>query len=185
MISLDDPRWEGHFIPIEGKISHLYLDSRGILTVGIGCQVFNVVDLPLLYKSNSMPATTADILAERDAVNRLPRNRVASFYDQACKLYLPEQDIRTLFKERLAATIDGLRKADFPIETMPDNAVLVLGDMEFNLGPGGLVSKFPRFCGFMRQGKWSLAATECDREPAEEFKSRNAWARATLQAILT
>src|SRR5205814_1747116 len=100
-MTFDEAAWRKHFEWVEGRRSHLYLDGEGIVTVGVGCQVFNPAELRMLHKSDSLPASRDEIVSEYSAIKIMPSGRVPAYYDAVCRLYLASADIDALFLTRL------------------------------------------------------------------------------------
>ncbi|MFV2058690.1 MAG: hypothetical protein ACC707_19680, partial [Thiohalomonadales bacterium] len=72
----------------EGAISHMYLDSKGLVTVGVGYLIINLTEAQKLpfTTQKGMKATAVEIKADYDAVKKQPANRLASFYKRFTKL---------------------------------------------------------------------------------------------------
>jgi GH24 family phage-related lysozyme (muramidase) len=183
MIPIDKAKWREHFIEFEGNYSFFYLDGEGVITVGIGCQVFSTATLlPMLRRVDSTRASLTEILAEIDAIKALPSGRIASFYGGVATLYLPPADVDDLFESRLEDAISRIETSLTPLAGFPELACMVLVDMAFNLGVWGLRSKFPHFMNAFVAKDWKTAALECKREGIQ--KSRNDWARASLESLI-
>jgi GH24 family phage-related lysozyme (muramidase) len=56
----------------EGKVTHMYLDSKGFVTVGVGHLIKDLTSAQKLNfkKSNNMPASKDEIKADYDAVKK-------------------------------------------------------------------------------------------------------------------
>jgi GH24 family phage-related lysozyme (muramidase) len=183
MIPFHEDAWRAHFIAVEGHANHFYLDGKGIVTIGIGCQVFDPTTLVLLHKSDSRTATPGEIMDEYRTVRMLPALQRPAFYDKVCRLVLPEADIATLFHTRLLAFIQTVEESIVRLDGFPELAALVLVDMAFNLGVEGLERKFPKFLNAFRMKDWKIAALESKREGVQN--ERNAWARQSLESLIT
>ncbi len=150
----------------EGSISHMYLDTKGFVTVAVG-QLLRTVEsaqeLGFVDRATGESATAAEIAQDFESVEQQEAGRVASFYKPFTKLDLPEPAINALLDERIQGFETGLR-ADFPVyDDYPENAKLGLMDMVFNLGNAGLVNKFPTFAKAAREQDWPTCAKECRR----------------------
>jgi GH24 family phage-related lysozyme (muramidase) len=151
----------------EGCIPHMYLDTKGLVTVAVG-QLLRTVDaaheLDFVCRDTGEPAAAAEITRDYESVERQSAGRVASFYKQFTKLDLPKPAIDALLDKRIEGFEAGLR-ADFPdYDSCPVDAKLGLMDMVFNLGNAGLVSKFPTFTRAARKMDWATCAQECRRK---------------------
>lgn len=66
----------------EGKVNHMYLDSEGYVTVGVGHLLKDLASAQKLNfkNSNNMPASKEEIQADYEAVKKQPKNMLASYY---------------------------------------------------------------------------------------------------------
>lgn len=173
--------WTEHFIRFEGKIPHFYLDGEGIVTIGIGCQVFEPSTLPLFQKTTGLRASLQDIYADHDAVKALSSGRPPGYYDRVCRLRMTDAGIVYLFNQRLSSFIQKIEDSIIALREVPESAALALVDMAFNLGVAGLTSKFPKFMNAFLAKDWRTCALECKREGIQ--KERNEWTRAIFEAL--
>src|SRR5689334_22442277 len=101
--------------PFEGSIPYMYLDIKGLVTVGVG----NLIDpvglataLPFRFKSTGGPATTEQITAEWQKLKN--DTSLAKRGHLACKpiteLELNDDAIDALIAERLAGNEAFLKK---------------------------------------------------------------------------
>lgn len=148
----------------EGNIPHMYLDTVGIVTVGIGHALATpdaAAALPFIMRAAGQPAGPAQIAADYASVKAQPSGMVARHYRAFSRTLLSEDAIANRFAQdmneflpSLATAIPGL--ADFPMTVQ-----LVLVDMAFNLGVRGLVSKFPKMMCSVSARDWTGCAREC------------------------
>ena len=150
----------------EGSISHMYLDTKGLVTVAVG-QLLRTVEaaqeLDFVRRETGEPATAADIEQDYDAVKQQPAGKIASAYEPFTKLDLPEPATTALLDRRIAGFEAGLRSDFSDYDSYPEDAKLGLMDMVFNLGNSGLVNKFPSFTRAARAKDWETCAKECRR----------------------
>lgn len=157
----------------EGSIPHLYLDTVGIVTVGIGHAMPKVGDALALFADSG--AGKAEISRQYNAVKSQPKNRVSAFYERLTTLRLGAAQIDRLFESDCA---DFIRQLDARIagyRTMPPQAQLALLDMAFNLGVSGLTKRWPRLMAAVAARDWLVCAAECER-PQLSIE-RNIWTR--------
>ena len=152
----------------EGSISHMYLDARGFVTVGVGKTMRTAADAQVILfvrRDNGTPATAEEIAMDFNAIKSLPYGQgyAASAFKSHTALDLPEAEIDALLDNRIANLEAGLRSDCSGYDRYPDRARLGLMDMAFNLGNHGLVTKFPTFTAAARAGDWSKCAEECRR----------------------
>ena len=150
----------------EGSISHLYLDTKGLVTVAVG-QLLRTVEaaqeLGFVRRATGEPATGAEIELDYDSVKRQSAAMVASAYKPFTELDLPEPAITALLDKRIEGFEAGLRSDFSDYESFPDEVRLGLMDMVFNLGNRGLVDKFPTFTRAARAKDWETCSAECRR----------------------
>lgn len=150
----------------EGSVSHMYLDTRGFVTVAVG-QLLRTVEaaqrLVFVHRGTETSASLAEIAQDYHSVKQQLPGKTASFCRQFTRLDLPEHEIDALLNQRIGNFEAGLR-ADFPdFGGYPEPARLGLMDMVFNLGNTGLVNKFPTFTKAAREHNWAICARECHR----------------------
>ncbi|MBI5259006.1 MAG: glycoside hydrolase family protein [Burkholderiales bacterium] len=159
----------------EGRIPHLYLDSVGLVTVGVGHQVAHRNDmaaLTLMTGGSGTPMRAATLKEKQDEFDTLAKQRKgyrAGWYAQHASLTMRDAEINAL----LTAHIDGFhaklakaytRQKGYPkdFDGLPHNVQLALFDLIFNLGPTGL-TKFTQFDKSIKAGDWKKAAEQCNR----------------------
>ena len=150
----------------EGSIPHMYLDTRGFVTVAVG-QLLKTVEaaqeLDFVNRDTGQPAGEAEIAEDYASVKQQEAGKIASQYRQFTKLDMPGPAMDALLDKRIEGFVEGLRR-DFPqYDSYPDPAKLGLMDMVFNLGNAGVVNKFPTFTRAARSQDWATCARECRR----------------------
>lgn len=152
----------------EGSVPHMYLDTRGYVTVGVGHMMPDTQaaqQLPFVRRDNEEPATTAEIAQDFATISARPYGQSYGHwtFESYATLELTASEIDRLLDRRLTEFESRLRR-DFPdYDACPAPARLGLMDMAFNLGNAGLVSKFPTFTRAAREGDWQTCAEECRR----------------------
>lgn len=166
----------------EGSIPHMYLDTVGEVTVGVGNMLPNVASaqkLAFVERKTQKAATQDQIKVEFESVSKLTKGLRAGAYEKDTTLELPQSVIDTLLEQR----IDGFKKElklRFPnFDTYPMTVQFALLDMAFNLGTTGLVTKFPSFKKAIEAKDWATAAKECNRPQVS--LSRNATVKKWLE----
>ncbi len=163
----------------EGRVSHLYLDTVGKVTVGVGHMVPNKAAMAnvVMYKkgaNNSLTlATLAEKYAEYEAIKKLSFGQRfgASSYKKHTTLVMKDTDINTqrnkhvqsFYKELTGyyTTANGFAK-DF--DAMPVDGQKGLFDMVFNLGITKLKGQYTKMNFLIKQRKWAEAAKESNRK---------------------
>ena len=153
----------------EGYVTWMYLDIKGLVTVGIG----NLIDpeasalgLPFV-DLNGVKASAAQISAEWRKLKGMPE--LAQKGHKACKaittLRLQDPDIDTLVRQRLAANEVGLVKTFPEFQAWPADAQLGVLSMAWAMG-SGFPAKWPRFKAACLAHNWLEAAADCRMKEA-------------------
>jgi GH24 family phage-related lysozyme (muramidase) len=162
----------------EGSVSHMYQDTRGYVTVGVGHLLRTAADaekLPFINASTGQPATRAEIRAAFDQVAAMDPGKRSSSYKLPDGLVLPETTARELAQGRVEREfLPGLRRLYPEFDSFPPRAKLALIDMAYNLGVGGL-GKFSHLKEAVNRQDWAAAAEHCNRRTSRE--ERNEWTR--------
>ncbi|GGB13764.1 hypothetical protein [Agarivorans gilvus] len=162
----------------EGRIPHLYLDTVGKVTVGIGHMVPNkaAMSTVTMYKKGAnnllILATAAEKNAEYDAIKKQPfgRSYGASSFKKHTTLIMKDADInaqrdkhiQSFYKELTGyyTTVNGFNKT---FDAMPTEVQKALFDMVFNLGITKLKNQYIKFNGFVKSENWINAAKQSNR----------------------
>lgn len=159
----------------EGKISHMYLDSKGFVTVGVGHLLKDLASAQKLNFKNkdNMPASKDEIKTDYEAVKNQPKNRLASFYKKHVKLKILNPDINTLTNKHIDSFEGELEIifSDFP--TYPSEVRFALFDIIFNVGMTNLNNEWPKFKKAVIAKDWITAARESNRKsPISEQRNK-------------
>jgi len=150
--------------PFEGIVNHLYLDTRGNVTCGVG---FLVANREALDRFEWQP----DVLTARGDYDRVRASapaHVAAYYAGLCRATLTPATMRAHFDVHVTTVTAQL--AGWKLGSLPRSARVALVDMAFNLGVGGL-NKYKRLHLAVSAGLWAEAAAECSRKGIQQ--SRN------------
>lgn len=173
----------------EGEIPHLYLDSYGFVTIGVGHKFESRDELLLVEgwvcRTTRQPAASDQILAEWDNVIRVKSGLLAERYAEWTRLDLLPESIDHLLDRDIAEKELSVRMAFPPYTTFPAPAQDALLDMAFNLGVNGLVMKFPhlRAAALSNPPDWQRCAAEC-RRAAPVSDARNTATRNLFESAL-
>ena len=130
----------------EGRISYMYLDIDGHVTIGVGNLIDTVGDaqrLPFVHKSDDTPASQDEIRLEWQKVKaRIDLARVADYleqFKQLTDLKLTEDGIDQVVLSRLVSNETVLKRtSEFAdLEDWPADAQLGLFSMAWALGAAG------------------------------------------------
>jgi GH24 family phage-related lysozyme (muramidase) len=162
----------------EGNLNFLYLDSKGLVTTGIGNLVRNEATaqrMPFVDTRTGRPATADQISQAYDVVQSLPAKRHADSYAPATHLRLPQEFVNQLMRSRLENEfLPGLRRELPHFDDYPPAAQRALIDMAYSMGLGKL-GTFHKLRDACEAGDWMTAAAECHRMGARA--ERNEWTR--------
>lgn len=165
----------------EGKVPHLYLDSRGYMTVGIGiCLVTEkkprdptrALTLPFKNLETGKPATETEIRAAFDKVVAMPPRLDASRYETHPRLELDEATMRQMVRDYVDAKALPALRANFPEwNSFPKCVRRALLDIVYNCGPAFLddnkpkqPAKSPKLRAAVLAKKWDVAAAEVPKK---------------------
>lgn len=150
----------------EGRVPHMYLDSKGYVTVGVGHLLAYLVSaqrLPFI-KVNGKRASNTEIKSEYDSIKKQPfGNYVATFYKTHTKLTLADSDIDKLTNNHIDSFSKELKGFYNDFDLYPTEVRLALFDMVFNLGITRLKSQFKLFNAAVVAKDWQKAANESQR----------------------
>ena len=162
----------------EGRIPHLYLDTVGRVTVGIGHMVPNKESMGAvtMYKKGTnnllVLATDAEKHAEYDSIKKLSfgRGYGANSFKKHTTLIMKDVDmnaqrdkhIQSFYKELTGyyITANGFTAA---FDAMPIEVQKALFDMVFNLGITKLKNQYIKLNGSIKLEKWDDAAKQSNR----------------------
>lgn len=164
----------------EGRIPHMYLDIKGLVTVGIG----NLIDpisaaLPLPFTHKGRPgdtATEAEIRAEWERVkaHKDLAQKGAHSAAKVTALELSAAAIDALVQRHLLGNEGALKRAFPDLDRWPADAQLALFSMAWAMGPS-FTAEWPRFVAACRAHDWRAAAGDCHMDDTDNsgLKPRN------------
>ena len=149
----------------EGRVNHMYLDSRAYVTVGVG-HLLATVDaaqkLPFLNQSGQS-VSAEEIAKEYTFLQTQPGNKLAKFYQPLTKLYLSDEAIDHLTDKHIESFYGELKRIYSDFDDFPSSVKLATFDLIFNLGMTQLKKKWPKFNACVAKKDWSAAADNCRR----------------------
>ncbi len=156
-----------NLIKYEDNIPHMYLDTAGLVTVGIGNLLRTVQDaqkLPFLTVDNKK-ATPEQITEDFETIKKQPKGHYAKNYKRFTKLYLKHSDILAAVNHHIDLFYRELTINYPAFRSFPSEVKLALFDMGFNLGANGLKVKFPKMNKAISKKDWVTDAKESHRKP--------------------
>ena len=161
----------------EGKVTHMYLDHLGYVTVGIGKMLPDAASAKLLSfirRTDKVYASAGEIEADFNEVSNQMAGMKAYNYKKYTKLDLSEDDIYRILDLVIKDCESELNSNFIGYKTYPIPARRALLDMIYNLGIGKLL-KYKKLKDAVEVGDWKTSAKECHRNgpPVE----RNEWTK--------
>ena len=159
----------------EGCCSHMYLDTRGNVTTGIGHLLRTAADARVLpwVDIAGDAAQPGEIQVSWETVHAAATGRPASGYEALTHIRLrdgmPEQLARTRIEREF---LPGLRVRYPAFDYYPASARGALLDMAWNLGLHGL-DQFKHMHDAIKAGDWFGASVACHRSSSRQ--ERNEW----------
>ena len=164
----------------EGNVPHMYVDTKGYVTVGVGKMLPSAAEaqkLPFVVRSTKAPATPAQIASDFEAVHAQPKGQNWRKYKS--DLDLPQPTIYELTQKIAERCSNEVKARSVGYDRYPTEVKRVLIDMRFNMG--GNMDKFKNFkknielASRTNAGKdWEAAAKESHRKDVQP--DRNDWA---------
>ncbi len=168
----------------EGRIDHMYQDTKGFVTIGVGHLIKDVAaaqELDFVHRQGNRAATSEEIEADFEAVKKQSAGLFASAYKKYTKLNLPATSIDALTDKHIESFEKELQRiyGDEEFDAYPTEVRLALFDMIFNLGMPTLKNGFPSFNKAIKVKDWSTAAKESSRR--DVAPARNSYVRGLFE----
>lgn len=168
----------------EGSIPHMYVDSKGYVTVGVGRMLPNASEaqkLSFVVRATGVKATPEQIADDFAKVHAQPMNHLPGFYKS--DLDLPQTEIDRITREIAERCNNEVSASYLSYGRYPVELRQVLIDMRYNMG--GNMDKFKTFKKAVEaanrngDGKdWEQASKESYRRDVS--KERNDWASSMI-----
>lgn len=149
--------------PFEGNFNHMYLDTEGNVTVGVGCLLSSpreAAKLPFI--------PSQEVVGDFAAVASKPAGHLAGWYKQYTHSVLPSAAIRGEFDKRCLGVIAWLRRTAPGFDSFPQPAQIALVDMVFNLGAGKYATDYVHLKQAVFARDWRECAAQCHRRGIQE-----------------
>jgi GH24 family phage-related lysozyme (muramidase) len=170
----------------EGTLPHVYLDTVGLVTVGVGHMIPNAEAaqaLSFVVRANGAAATPDQIAAEYANVSRQQKGLLAARYQQFTALDMTDSAIQDLLSADVAAIEAGVASRFAGYDGYPEPAQDALLDMAFNLGVAGLASHFPHLKAAAEAKDWATCAAQCHRNGISD--ERNDRTKALFESAVS
>ena len=179
----------------EKLIRHMYLDTGGNVTIGIGHLIRDAGAAVALHNSGSLTftrlmgggrATDAEVIADYNTViNASGSNKAAPAFASVTALRVVDSEVRALALTAVTSRLNKfMQSGRYPsFNTYPIEAQMVIIDMVYNLGQSGFFSKFPNFENAVKHRDWHTAKAESSRTSAgKPLAARNLAVASMLHA---
>ena len=164
----------------EGSIPHMYLDTKGYVTVGVGHLLTSAAAAQKLdFRKGGKKATAAEIKTDYDTVEKQTKGKLASFYKKHTELVLAQTTIDSLTDKHIQSFEKELKRIYADFDKYPSEVRLALFDMIFNLGMTKLKNVFVNFTAAIKAKNWKKAATASKRAGIQP--ARNNYVKGLLE----
>jgi len=173
-----------NLIRYEGDVRHMYLDSEGHVTIGVGHLVPNLaaaLKLNLVVGKTGAIATETQITTDYELVKKQAEGGYAYTYKKYTQLIMKKIEVNRLTNKHINNFYNELKKLFPSFDDYPTEARLALLDMIFNLGMTKLRNLFPKLNKAVKAKKWAEAAAE-SRRKSPVSDARNNYVRALFEA---
>jgi len=152
----------------EGRIEHMYKDTKGFITVGVGHLIKDLTAaqaLDFIHQTTNKKSTKEEIKFDFESVKKSPAGLFASIYKNCTKLKLTPSTIDKITNKHIGDFESELKRLYGAVEftQFPSEVKLALFDMIFNLGMTKLRNGFPNFSKSIKAKDWNKAANESNR----------------------
>jgi GH24 family phage-related lysozyme (muramidase) len=157
----------------EGCVLHLYLDSEGFPTIGVGHLVSDLVaalKIQFVNRVTGAPATAAEKEADLLNIRKAPIGLLASTYKKYTKLDISESVSDQLLEYDVQEKVEELLHHHTQMQGYPEPVQEALVDIAFNVGVAG-VMKFKHLLAACEAGDWEKAAAACHRKGISEERN--------------
>jgi GH24 family phage-related lysozyme (muramidase) len=159
----------------EGRVSTMYLDVLGLVTIGLGCLIDPItaaVSLPFVRRKTGEKANPTEITAEWRNIKSQPHLAKLhwKFAAAQCKLELEQEEIDLLALHRLDMNNATLLRFLPDFEDWPADAQLATHSMTWAMGAGfmaphGASKGFPLWWRAAKKQDWEQCALQCTINP--------------------
>jgi GH24 family phage-related lysozyme (muramidase) len=157
----------------EGVVPHLYLDTLGLVTCGIGHMIpsSDAIAGIEMIRFDGTAATPEEKTAEWRLVKGLKPAMLPPYYEERTTLRVTPRAVDVLQDADVASFQSAIAHLLPGFAQFPEPAQEALLDMAFQLGAGGLMSKFPHLALAAKARDWQACADQCHRAGIQEWRN--------------
>jgi GH24 family phage-related lysozyme (muramidase) len=158
----------------EGSIPHMYVDTNGYVTVGIGFMIPSASAAKgygFVKRADGKKASDKEKEEEWKKVKKLTKGKKASAYEKDTTLELPDSEIKKLLTEKIKEFENGIKRIYSDYDKYPDELKLALLDIAYNTGVDGLKA-FAKMKKAIDEKRWADAATESKRSKGRAERNK-------------
>lgn len=175
--------WPGFIARWEGRTDHMYLDTRGYVTFGVGRKIddagaISAYGLTRPWRDPAGRLVLEAVIAQewRTIKARTDlQSRGGYAYASIATLSLDDRDVDEALADTTEQFWATLVRSLPQLPEWPADAQLGLANMAYHLGPNFLGASWPAFTGFARTADFAGCATHC------QTSARTARDRANVQ----
>jgi len=157
----------------EGVVSHLYLDTLWLVTCGVGHMIPSPEAIAgiEMVRLDGAAATLEEKTAEWHLVKSLKPAMLPRYYEERTTLRMTPAAVDALQDADVAGFQSELVHLLPDFGEFPEPGQEALLDMAFQLGAGGLMSKFPHLALAAKARNWHACADQCHRAGIQEWRN--------------
>jgi GH24 family phage-related lysozyme (muramidase) len=159
----------------EGNLPHMYLDTVGRVTVGVGHMIpasAQALRIQFVIRGALTAATPQQISTDFENVSRQHPAMAASSYRPFTQLEMTPTAVDALLNADIAGMEAGLRTNFSNYDSYPESVQDALLDMAFNLGVHGLVEHFPHLKAAAESRDWRTCAAQSHRNGISDARNQ-------------
>ena len=177
--SMDDEDIIAFIQEHEGLKNHMYLDSKGNVTIGMGENLSSkkmlentkfIIRDPV--KGTLRPATLQEVDEIYERIKTMPVGHVADWYKFSTDPIISNGEAARLARAHLRQDIQSLKNKFPDFQKYPTSAQKALLDMEYNLGPQKFnKTNWKNLFSVVKAKDWQTAARESHRKGISENRN--------------
>ncbi|MGD9537026.1 MAG: hypothetical protein AB7P52_04650 [Alphaproteobacteria bacterium] len=173
--TLSIPNVRNRLERMEGRVSHMYLDKKGKVTVGVGFLIPNInraYEYPWRIKRSGRRADRAMIKADWDKVRAKGKGWSARAFAPITLLELSSLDVSRILDKKIDIYREelrrALREAELLYEELPSVILEALFDMVYTLGQPSFNRQYTELRDAIAARDWAEAAEQSKRDVQAE-----------------